>query len=97
MSTSFAELQQRRPPAVVTKQESSHVRHICAADSCIPAGTRLVAGACVAFSAPFRERPDVLARLGDAAFREAIALGPTPSDQCCADLKAFAEGVRCLC
>lgn len=62
-------------------------------NACTERATVMVAGACFDFTAPFREDYGRLASLGEADFRQAIALGATPSDQCCADARVFVSGV----
>lgn len=56
----------------------------------------MVTGACFDFVAPFGADYGQLASLGDADFRQAVALGPTPTDQCCKDARTFVTGVSHL-
>lgn len=60
---------------------------------CVAAGITLAAGACMPFVAPYATRTASLAKLSEADFQQAVALGPTPSDQCCVDAGAFVKGV----
>ena len=60
---------------------------------CVAAGITLAAGACMPFVAPFATRTGSLVKLSEADFQQAVALGPTPSDQCCLDAGAFTRGV----
>jgi hypothetical protein len=65
------------------------------ADDCIAKSNTLVTGACVQFVASFQgSSADALGKLSEADFREAVAVGPTPSDQCCTDAGLFVHGVR---
>ena len=45
------------------------------------------------FVAPFAARTTSLAKLSDTDFQQAVALGPTPSNQCCMDAGAFVRQV----
>ena len=63
---------------------------------CIEAGITLAAGPCMPFVAPFAARTASLAKLSDTEFQQAVALGPTPSNQCCTDAGAFVREVSTL-
>ena len=53
-------------------------------------------GECLPFIAEFRMRGPALAKMSAADFRQAVAVGPTPTDQCCRDAKAFATQASAL-
>ena len=61
---------------------------------CLGATKQMVTGECLPFMAQFQLQGPALAHMSDAAFRQAVAIGPTPTDQCCRDAKAFVIGVR---
>ncbi|KAK9902876.1 hypothetical protein WJX75_009538 [Coccomyxa subellipsoidea] len=65
-------------------------------NKCTEGAKWLVTGACFDFVAPFGADYGQLASLGDADFRQAVALGPTPTDQCCEDARTFVTGA-CAC
>ena len=46
--------------------------------------------------AEFQVRGPALAKMSGADFRQAIAIGPTPTDQCCRDAKAFVTQASAL-
>lgn len=56
----------------------------------------LVGGACFDFVGPFRVDYDHLASLGSTEFEQAVALGPTPTNDCCTDAHAFVSEVSPL-
>ncbi|EIE19837.1 hypothetical protein COCSUDRAFT_44263 [Coccomyxa subellipsoidea C-169] len=58
-------------------------------NGCTQQAAGLVTGACFDFLAPFRADYGRLAAYGDAEFRQAVALGATPSDACCEDAREF--------
>ena len=53
-------------------------------------------GECLPFMAEFQMRGPALGRMSAADFRQAVAIGPTPTDQCCRDAKAFVTQVSAL-
>ena len=53
-------------------------------------------GECLPFMAEFQMRGPALAKMSAADFRQAIAIGPTPTDQCCRDAKAFVTQASAL-
>lgn len=64
-----------------------------AADECLPEANTLVTGACLDFVAAFQADTEALSKLSERDFRQAVAIGPTPSDQCCIDAAAYVRGV----
>ena len=61
--------------------------------ACLAATKQLVVGECLPFMAEFQVNGPALAKMNTADFRQAIAVGPTPTDQCCRDAKAFVTQV----
>lgn len=49
---------------------------------------------CLPFMAQFQTGGAALAKLSERDFRQAIAIGPTPTDRCCRDAKDFTTAVR---
>ena len=82
-----------KPLPLESPKESS-----CRAEgrACLAAEKQLVVGECLPFMAEFQMKGPALAKMSDAAFRQAIAIGPTPTDQCCRDAKAFVTQVSVL-
>ncbi|CAL8466475.1 g6011 [Coccomyxa elongata] len=67
-----------------------------AGDTCTEKASVLVGSACFDFVGPFRLDYDHLASLGASDFEQAVALGPTPTNDCCNDAHAFV-GEACAC
>ncbi len=64
-----------------------------AGNGCTQQAAGLLTGACFDFVAPFRADYGRLAAYGDTEFRQAVALGATPSDLCCEDAREFVSEV----
>lgn len=62
-------------------------------NKCLPLTKELVTGMCLPFMAQFQTDGARLAKLSERDFRQAIAIGPTPSDRCCRDAKDFTMAV----
>ena len=63
-------------------------------DQCLALTRQLVTGMCIPFMAQFQTGGAALAKLSERDFRQAIAIGPTPTDRCCRDAKDFTTAVR---
>ena len=74
------------------KKSSCHAE----GSACLAAEKQLVVGECLPFMAEFQMRGPALAKMSAADFRQAIAIGPTPTDQCCRDAKAFVTQASAL-
>ncbi|CAL5229095.1 g12355 [Coccomyxa viridis] len=87
-------------PAAYMPQEELQADAMAAASAdgnkCLPLTKELVTGMCLPFMAQFQTDGARLAKLSERDFRQAIAIGPTPSDRCCRDAKDFTMAA-CAC